>query len=359
VLTPARPRPPPPQAANRGRSFEPEAFAAFRSAPLAASAAALAAAGAAGPAALAALLQRHPAALGRGLLDLLSALPLALDPKGYAPLLPDAASGAPSRLPVPGPASAPPARVDGAQGPPTGSGGRRSDWVEAPEAWQELAAAAAGGHGSGGEEDDGDEEGTEALARRAAALMHATEDMERFSLAAADDGGGAAAGDAAGASLWPAPRAVAAWWPRRALQLGSAPDGGGGGGGRLARALAFIDLALDRGADPGAAFPLEPAALDGPFGAAGPPVAWASLGQLQTAASILHAAAATRAAPPTGGSGLQSVPSDPHLPPPPPGAVGLGQFLALPLASQLRLVMWGRRPTTLEADVAQRCAGCG
>jgi hypothetical protein len=415
---------------TRGRPFDADAFAAFRAATLPAFAAARAAAG--DVASLWVLLQRHPAALGRRLLPLLSTLPEALDPKAYASLLPHAATAAPPGLAIPGPATAL-SSVPGAgaapeaAGPPTGSGGRRSDWVEAPEAWRELeaaAAAAAEEEGSGStvhgeaegqeEEEVAAEESSGSGAREgpreaAARLMQATEDMERFGLAAAaaaaatgamprahqlqreegeEEGREAWPRGGGGASIWPAPSEVAAWWPARALQLGSAPSEA-----RLRHALCLLALAVERGANASSTSAVQlPAPAKGGGGACckedgGAPAAVAtmaalSLAQLRELAAVLEAAAGSWQEQPAG-TGAQpgqqglaaeeEAASDPPLsgakenggarvrrlrrrlqPPPAPVEVGLAAFVGMPLGCQLRVVLWGRGPCTLERDVRQR-----
>jgi len=250
---PHKTHPPPTQAMARQQHHDPAAYEAFRSAPLPSAATALAATG--NVAALAVLLQRHPAALGPHLLRVLSALPETLDPRTYSSLLPRADSGAPSGVSIPGPSSAlaPAAAAAVPGGPPpqpTGSGGRCTDWVELPEAWRELAAvsggvgAGVGRAGSSGLQPAGSTD--VALQEEAASLLHATEDLERASLAA----GAAAAAAAAGAppppnggSLWPAAAGVGAWYAQRAVEIDAAA-------GQLPHALALVDLALQRGAQP-------------------------------------------------------------------------------------------------------------
>jgi hypothetical protein len=225
------------KAMSRQQQHDPAAFEAFRAAPLPAAALSLAATG--NVAALAVLIQRHPAAVGPHLLRVLSALPETLDPRTYSALLPRADSGAPSGVSIPGPSTAlaPAAATAGQLPAATGSGGRRTDWAELPEAYQELAAIASGG--SSGSRDGST--GLRSLAsvdialhEEATALLHATEDMERAGLAAAG----------AATSLWPAAAGGGAWYVQRAVEIDAAS-------GQLPHALALIDLALQRGVPPG------------------------------------------------------------------------------------------------------------
>jgi hypothetical protein len=336
------PTPPTPTQAMRPRQpHDPAAFAAFCTSSLPAAALDLAAAG--DVATLSTLLIRHPAALGAGLLAILSALPAALDPHAYAALLPDAGTGAPSGLKFACPASVPlHARMHPPPGAlsaagrwsaavaavtqPTGSGGRQSDWAECPEAWRELAAVA----GSSAKRGSSDGGAREARREEAASLMHATEDMVRAGLAAAAAGAAKAthgvSAPKSSASIWPAPAEVAEWYVRRVLLVDAA-------GCQLARVLSLIDLALQRGAG-------ATVALAGNIEGSGddsPPETSLSLGRLQRLGGVLAAAQGDRQS----DAGAQE-------------SVRLGEFAVLPLAPQLLLVLQGRGLASLESDVQER-----
>lgn len=380
--------------------YDPSSYEALRSAPLPAAAAALAATGCATP--LAALVARHPAALGRHLLGILSALPETLDPRTYSSLLPRADTGAPGGLTIPGPATAlPPAPAGPGRPPaaPTGSGGRRTDWCEVPEAWRELAAlsqgrpppGAAAGAGDAGPEaaPAAAAAGGHALVEEAALLLHATEDLERAGLAAAASASAAAPAGAppppGGGSLWPSPAEAAAWYVRRAVELDSAA-------GQLAHALSLVDLALKRGAPPDAPVGVDLISDHAAGGGADGLTTAVTLAQLQAAGRVLAAALRSwypAAEPPRlRGSALASLDGAaagfgraPSLrlgalvasprgtgyagdaagdaaatTDQPAWMLGLGEFLAMPLVRQLEVALSARSEDTLEQEVDERWA---